>query len=53
MSKLTTHVLDTSAGIPAAGMIVELRRLEPKADLVQSFTTNADGRVDGPLLQGD
>ncbi len=53
MSKLTTHVLDTSAGIPAVGMIVELRRLEPKTDLVQSFTTNTDGRVDGPLLQGD
>jgi hydroxyisourate hydrolase len=54
VGRLTTHVLDTHAGRPAAGLRVELYRAEgdtltPLADLV----TNADGRADGPLLQGD
>ena len=51
MSKLTTHVLDTANGCPAAGMRIELERLD--GDGMQSVVTNADGRVDGPLLEGD
>jgi 5-hydroxyisourate hydrolase len=52
--RLTTHVLDTAAGLPAAGLQVELFRLEagdrvPLADV----RTNADGRCDGPLLAGE
>src|SRR4051794_32246618 len=46
---LTTHVLDTRNGRPAAGMKIELWALEPR-QLLQSITTNADGRSDQPLL---
>jgi len=50
-SALTTHVLDTANGVPAAGMAVELWRIEAEAPvLVASRVTNADGRTDQPLL---
>lgn len=53
MGRLTTHVLDTAHGRPAAGMRVELYRLDPGGmALLASVVTNADGRGDGPLLQG-
>lgn len=86
MGKLTTHVLDTMHGRPAAGMAVRLYRLNgasaadtqplqatgaattaatavgagavhdadqgPSAVLVRSLVLNADGRADGPLLEG-
>lgn len=46
---LTTHVLDTRAGCPAAGMTIELwSRDENK--LLKRLTTNSDGRTDEPLL---
>ncbi len=50
MGRLTTHVLDTMRGKPAAGMVI---RLEAGASLspVKSVITNADGRVDNPLLE--
>jgi 5-hydroxyisourate hydrolase len=54
MGKLTTHVLDTANGCPAAGMAVTLYRLEAGAPiLLQEITLNHDGRADSPLLQGD
>lgn len=55
MGKLTTHVLDTMHGGPAAGMAVRLYRLEAdgRAQLLQSLALNADGRADAPLLQGE
>jgi hydroxyisourate hydrolase len=46
---LTTHVLDTRNGRPAAGMKIELWSVEPHK-LLQSVITNADGRTDQPLL---
>jgi 5-hydroxyisourate hydrolase len=49
--KLTTHVLDTAHGRPAAGMVLRLRRLDDAVELVKAVT-NDDGRVDGPLLEG-
>ena len=53
MGKLTTHVLDTMHGRPAAGMAVALYRLEGQdAQWLQSLRLNADGRADGPLLEG-
>jgi 5-hydroxyisourate hydrolase len=52
MGRLTTHVLDTAAGRPAAGLKIELYRLADRPELVKTVTTNADGRVDGPLLEG-
>lgn len=52
--RITTHVLDTATGRPGAGMTVTLRRLSPGApEPIGRFVTNADGRCDGPLLQGD
>jgi 5-hydroxyisourate hydrolase len=52
MPHLTTHVLDTSSGKPAAGVRVVLRRPDAPAVLAQG-STNADGRLDKPLLEGD
>jgi 5-hydroxyisourate hydrolase len=53
IGKLTTHVLDTARGCPAAGMNVELWAIENRLDtktLLQKVMTNADGRTDIPLL---
>jgi 5-hydroxyisourate hydrolase len=53
MGKLTTHVLDLSAGAPAMGMLVELQDLRTEAPRVlASLRTNRDGRCDQPLLEG-
>ena len=49
MGRLTTHVLDTSTGRPAAGVRVVLRR---DGEAVAEGATNADGRMDKPLLDG-
>ena len=51
---LTCHVLDVASGTPAAGMSVTLARLGDHGDLPASyaFTTNEDGRLDGPALRG-
>ncbi len=48
---LSTHVLDTMAGVPAAGMQVALYTVDgDQATLVRRLTLNADGRTpDGPL----
>ena len=50
--RLTTHVLDTAHGRPAAGMAVELARLGPDGERITivRVETNADGRTDAPLL---
>lgn len=51
--RLTTHVLDTARGRPAAGMVIELVRIEGLTrQPVKTVRTNADGRVDEPLLTG-
>lgn len=52
MGKLTTHVLDTAAGKPAAGVKVELSRLGGKPEVLIVTSTNHDGRCDRPLLDG-
>ncbi len=49
MGRLTTHVLDTAAGRPAAGVRVVLRR---DGQVLAEGATNADGRMDRPLLEG-
>lgn len=53
MPRLTTHVLDTASGRPAAGVAVRAFRLGSNRELVASMTTNADGRTDQPLLDDD
>ena len=51
MGHLSTHVLDTAHGCPAAGMKVTLLRVEGASlSTLRSFTTDADGRADGALL---
>jgi 5-hydroxyisourate hydrolase len=50
---LTTHVLDTARGRPAANLQLQLFRLDPSNDgrsLLKEIRTNADGRTDAPLL---
>jgi 5-hydroxyisourate hydrolase len=53
---LTTHVLDTARGRPAAGMRVELSRLDPSSgdrQEIKAVRTNENGRTDAPLLATD
>ncbi len=53
MGQLTTHVLDTMNGCPAAAMAVRLYRVEAGgATLLADLVLNADGRAGGPLLTG-
>ena len=52
--RLTTHVLDTMHGCPAAGMRIELFWLDAvtgETVRVREVVTNGDGRVDGPVVQ--
>lgn len=53
MGQLTTHVLDTARGRPGAGIGVRLFALEGERKRVASAVTNADGRTDEPLLDGE
>lgn len=55
MGHLSTHVLDTANGCPAAGMRVALWRESGLGGyaVVKQFTLNADGRSDGALLAAD
>ena len=50
MGKLTTHVLDTASGIPAAGVDVRLYALDGRRELKAAAVTNSDGRSETPLL---
>jgi 5-hydroxyisourate hydrolase len=50
MSGLTTHVLDTMHGKPAAGVRLRLTR---NGEMLAEGRTNADGRCDSPLLTGE
>ena len=53
MGKLTTHVLDTANGCPAAGMRSRFYRIENGgAHELQGLALNPDGRADAPLLEG-
>jgi len=54
MGTLTTHVLDTANGVPAAGMGARLYRIgaDGAATLLKALTLDADGRAEGPLLAG-
>ena len=47
---LTTHVLDTARGRPAAGMRITLYALDGERRQLREVITNADGRTDGPIL---
>ena len=53
MGRLTTHVLDTSKGGPAAGVVIRLFSLGEARHQVAAARTDADGRTEQPLLDGD
>jgi 5-hydroxyisourate hydrolase len=53
MGRLTTHVLDTARGLPAAGPLIELFRPDPRRERIAEAVSNADGRLDEPLLEGE
>ena len=55
MGRLTTHVLDTARGQPGAGIDVTVYRIgaEGVRTRVAGTATNADGRTERALLEGD
>ena len=54
MGSLSTHVLDTARGRPAAGLTLELWAVAgERRELLKTVITNPDGRTDAPLLSGD
>ena len=52
MGRLTTHILDTSHGGPAANVDVRLFSVSGSRELVASAVTNDDGRTGQPMLDG-
>lgn len=53
MSQITTHVLDTSQGIPAAGIVVNLLKLvDNQWNEISSSSTSRDGRISDFLSSG-
>jgi 5-hydroxyisourate hydrolase len=55
MGHLTTHVLDTVAGLPAADVRIDLHELPASGgpSLLSTVRTGKDGRCAGPLIAGD
>ena len=53
MGQLTTHILDTAQGVPAAGVDIRLYACGDERVMRASATTNSDGRTEYPLLQDD
>lgn len=52
--RLTTHVLDTATGRPAAGLRIDFYDLGGGGrTLVKTVHTNDDGRCDSPIMAGD
>jgi 5-hydroxyisourate hydrolase len=52
MGRLTTHILDTAHGGPAAQVDVRLYAMTEPRSLVAAASTNDDGRTPAPLLEG-
>jgi 5-hydroxyisourate hydrolase len=53
MGRLSTHILDTARGRPAAGVKIMLYRITGQSHRkIAEVVTNADGRTDAPLLDG-
>lgn len=55
MNRISTHVLDTSLGIPAAGVPVQFERLDLDGTWLRlgSFRTDKDGRCSELLPEHD
>ena len=52
MGRLSTHILDTAGGCPAAGVAIRLYSLTEQRKQLAETTTNSDGRTEKPLLDG-
>ena len=54
--KLSTHILDTAGGKPAAGVAITLHRLDEEKSCIGTFRTDDDGRAilipAGSLVEG-
>ena len=51
MSRLSTHVLDTAIGVPAAGIKIELFSIDgDQSKLIKEVLTNSDGRTNEPII---
>ena len=54
MARLSTHVLDTSKGLPASGVRIDLYSINSDVRVhLKTVLTNSDGRTDEPLLSGE
>jgi len=54
MGKLSTHVLDTTTGKPAANLEISLyKKNETSYELLKTIKTNKDGRCDAPFLEDE
>ncbi len=54
MGKLTTHILDTAAGMPGKNIRIDLYHLKDDSwELLKTVVSNDDGRCDAPLLEGE
>ena len=53
MGRLTTHILDTAQGCPAANVDIALYAVGEDRRLLKKDQTNADGRLDNPILEAD
>jgi len=53
MGRITTHILDTCQGGPAAGVAIRLFSLAGSRNQVADTTSNADGRTEQALLEGE
>lgn len=49
MGRLSTHVLDTASGRPAANLRIDLAR---EGEPMKTVRTDADGRTEAPLISG-
>jgi 5-hydroxyisourate hydrolase len=52
MGRLTTHILDTAHGAPAAGVVIRLLSAAGTREILALVVSNADGRTDEPLIEG-
>lgn len=54
MGRLTTHILDTANGCPAAGVRINLFEVTDNGlNELATVKTNDDGRCDSPVLEGE
>ncbi len=53
MGRLTTHILDTAHGCPAGGVEIVLYRVSSKRQELNRACSNADGRLENPILEDD